>query len=604
VSNPVVAELEAHLARIHREAKGDLKKERRALYMLAVEREELATVGYGGDDVQARIGRLNAPEPVRRLVAHALRWAARDERTHSVLARGLLMAQGGGLMALLALGTNAAGLIAGWSSAVMQHTTFRRAPLSTLTATLIGQLGRLMGKVPKTALSTLGSQRFLQFCRFQNDAEETAALSWERIADLGEGPLATRIAADERKHRQVFALFLESFDENDASLPGLKADELAAKLSAIDPSFVPRGGGHGIGDGGRVVVRKTDDPSSVEQRRALLHHTLVDSGLLAEVLGQRGPGFRVAIKTSFMMSYDRRDPSPHVDLELSRELALLLRAHGAGDVAFIDSPNHYDWYFSGRSVSEVAKYIGLDDPSYRVVDSSTDLTPYSFRRGFGQESVCATWKDADLRISFAKMRSHPSWLCHLSLNTLESLGRRIDELLFLNRQADLVSGLMMLLDAFPPDLALVDATHHVPDGLTGVLGDPTPCHPGRLYAARDALALDLVASRHMGLSRFAKGSALSMAIDWFDDPRPRTVVDGVDEAIAGFQSPHRNDATVLLSAMAYPVYSWGGDRGGWWLPVMDAKAFPLRRRERLVEAVVRRVLRGLFGFGRPAKEAR
>jgi hypothetical protein len=40
-SNPIVAELEEHLARIHREAMEDLRRERRALYLLALEREDL-----------------------------------------------------------------------------------------------------------------------------------------------------------------------------------------------------------------------------------------------------------------------------------------------------------------------------------------------------------------------------------------------------------------------------------------------------------------------------------------------------------------------------------------------------------------------------------
>lgn len=600
----MVAELEEHLERIHQEADGDLRRERRALYLLALEREELATVGYGGDDVQARIGRLSAPAPVRELVAYALRWASRDERTHAVLARGLLLAQGSRLEALAAVITNLAGLVAGWASAVLQHTTFRKAPLSTLAAFCIAQAGRLTGKVPKSAVGTLRTQRFLEFCAFQRDAEETAALSWERIAALGDGGgVAGRIALDERKHKRVFELFFETFDDGDASREGVNEGQLATRLAAIDPSFVPQGSARGLGDGGVVFVRHTASPHEAEARKALMRATLIDSGLLDAALGGRPPGFRVAVKTSFMMAYHRRDPSPHVDLVLARELALLLRERGASDVAFIDGPNHYDWYFEGRGVAEVARYLGFQDPSYRVLDASADLTPHAFRRGVGQDSVCATWKHADLRLSFAKMRTHPSWLCHLSLNAVEAVGRRVDEMLFLDRKADLASGLMMLLDAFPPDLALIDATHHVPDGLTGILGCPTPCHPGRLYASRDALALDLVAARHMGLERFPRSSAIAMALDWFDDPRGRTLVDGLDAPIPGFKSPHRNDATVLLSALSYPVYSWGRDRGGWWLPAMDAEAFPLRAREAPVEAVVRRLLRATFGFGRPPRAA-
>jgi hypothetical protein len=249
----------------------------------------------------------------------------------------------------------------------------------------------------------------------------------------------------------------------------------------------------------------------------------------------------------------------------------------------------------------VARYAGFTSDAYRVVDAQADQVPHAFRRGVGQQSIARAWRDADVRIVFGKMRTHPSWLVHLTLNTLESLGRRVDELIFHDREADLSSGLMMLLDAFPPHLALLDATHHVPDGLTGILGDPTPAHPGRLYASRDPLALDLVAARHMGLERFPHASALAHALDWFDDPRVNTRVDGQDTPIANFSSPHRNDLTVLLSALAYPVYLLGGERGSLWVPTMDPEAFPPSGNASLFARMVRPVLRALFGFGRPPK---
>lgn len=437
-------------------------------------------------------------------------------------------------------------------------------------------------------------------------------MSWERTAVVSGADdkaisIATRIAKDERKHREIFGVLLRAFDEQDRLLPGVTAAELARQFARIDPAFVPlqfrEGDDHiQVGRGGTVFVRQSDDHRP-EALKALLRATLMDTELLPKLFdSKRRP--RVAVKTTFMMAYDKRDPSPHVDVALARELALLLRELGAEDVALIESPNQYDHYFAGRTVAEVARYVGLDDPSYRVVDASSDQAPHPFERGIGQESICATWRDADLRLCFGKMRSNPSWLADLSLNTVSSLGRRVDELLFAERQADLLSGLMMLLDELPPHLSIIDATHHVPDGLTGILGDPDPCHPGRIYAAEDPLALDFVAARHMGLREFPQRSALLLASDWFADPRPRTTVNGVDTPIEEFKSPHRNDATVLLSALAYPVYAYAGDRGGYWLPVMDARAFPPCRRSSLFEAAVRSTLRTIFGFGRPPRPRR
>jgi len=605
-------EMAAHLVAIERAARGDLQRELDALYLLAVERETLAVVGYGGDEVHARVARLEADPSVRAVVARALRWAAREERAHVVLARGLLARTGGVRVRLRTVAADIGGLVAGWSSAVLQHTTFRRAPASHLLARVVTVFGRVAGKVPRSAAAALRAQTFIEFCRFQISAELTAVVSWERIAAVlarhpGSGtsaPIALRIADDERHHRAALAVLLGAFDGGDRLLEGHDASSLATALGAVDPSFVGPGarpGDAAIGRGGTVFVReapgaKTAEPTAL---RALLRQSLIATGLLEQLFAEAPPAPRVVVKTMFMMAYDRRDPSPHVDLVLAEELASLLREHGAADVVYLEAPNHFDHFFRGRSVAEVARYVGLTSELYRVVDANSEQVAHVYRRGLGQESVSRSWRDADVRIAFGKMRTHPSWLVHLTTNGLESLGRRVDELIFRDRQADLMTGLMMLLDAFPPHLAVLDATHHVPDGLTGILGDPTPSHPGRIYAARDALALDLVAARHMGITEFPRTNALSLALDWFDDPRLRTIVDGPDTSLTDFASPHRNDLTVFLSAMSYPAYLFGDNRGSLWVPVMDPEAFPLARDAGLVLRVARAVLRTLFGFGRP-----
>ena len=614
----MVAEMEAHLQSIRDAARGDPRRELEALYLLAVEREALAVVGYGGDGIQERVGRLVAEPATRAVVARALRWASREERSHVILARGLLAQSGGLVRRAQTFAADIGGLVAGWSAAVLQHTTVRRAPASHLLATVVAFTGRLAGKVPRAAASALRAQSFREFCRFQMSAEQTAVISWERIAGVlvedprvaALAPIASRIAADERHHRAVLSVLLEAFDDADQLCPGHDAASLARAIGEVDPSFAaPDGSAAGesdepIGRGGTVFVRESPGACSADRPalRALLRTTLVDTGLLAELFAKAPGSPRVAVKTTFMMSYDRHDPSPHVDLALAEELALLLREHGASDVAYLEAPNHFDLFFKGRTVPEVARYLGLESEHYRVVDISSDQVPHAYRRGFGQESVARTWRDADLRVAFGKMRTHPSWLVHLTMNGLESLGRRVDELIFRDRHAELMTGMMMLIDAFPPHLGLLDATHHVPDGLTGILGDAHPSHPGRLYAARDPLALDLVAARHMGIARFPKNNALALALDWFDDPRPRLAVDGTDTPIAAFLSPHRNDATVFLSAMAYPAYVLGDNRGSFWVPLMDPVAFPLRARPSVLLRFVRALLRAVFGFGSPPAE--
>lgn len=613
----MVAEMEHHLDALARASNGDPRRELEGLYRLAVEREQLAVVSYGADVLRARVERLDADRATREVVARSLRWAARDERTHLVLASHLLVHTGRLVRRLLVLAGRMGGLVAGWSAAILQHTTLRSAPLSRALARVLAWVGALAGKVPAAAESALHAGSFSAFCAFHVAAEQTAAIAWDHLArrlrashpDPRVAEIAARIATDERNHERVVRLFRDAFDEADRLRPGFDAEVLRAELERIDPSFVAAPGGRsgapraavGVGSGGVVHVRahsgaRCGEADAIE---ALFREAVIDTGLLDRMWAGAGAHPRVAVNTSFMLAYDRADPSSWVDLALTAALARELRARGAADVALIEAPNHYDRFFGGRSVHEVARYVGLvEGGPYRVVDASTDQVPHRYRRGVGQHGVSATWRDADVRIALGKLRSNPSHLVHLTLGGLETLGRRVDELLFADREGDLATGLMMVLDEFPPDLALLDATHHVPNGLTGILGDPNPSHPGRLYASLDPLALDLVAARHVGIERFPAGSALALALDWFDDPRGASRVDGVDTRIADFASPQRNDLTVLLSSLAYPVYQLGGDRGSWWVPRMDPAAFPARPAS-LVERVVRPSLRALFGFGRP-----
>jgi len=72
--------------------------------------------------------------------------------------------------------------------------------------------------------------------------------------------------------------------------------------------------------------------------------------------------------------------------------------------------------------------------------------------------------------------------------------------MFPERQAERETAIMMLLDEFPPHLALLDAYDSAADGLIGVMGCPRPKSPQRLTPAPDALALDIVAARHLKIS--------------------------------------------------------------------------------------------------------
>ena len=213
-------------------------------------------------------------------------------------------------------------------------------------------------------------------------AEQTAVMSWERIAGvLAEeprvaalAPIASRIAADERHHRAVLSVLVEAFDDADQLRDGHDAASLTEAIGEVDRSFVVRGGAGGtrdepIGRGGTVFVREAAGAAAADRTalRALLRATVVGTGLLAELFAEAPASPRVAVWTTFMMSYDRRDPSTHVDRALAEELVLLLREHGASDVAYLEAPNHFEHFFRGRSVAVFLSALAY--PAYVLGDN-------------------------------------------------------------------------------------------------------------------------------------------------------------------------------------------------------------------------------------------
>src|ERR1700688_940681 len=69
-----------------------------ALCLMALEREELVTVGYREDLMNRRLESMPLSEPVRELIRHALIWAWRDEEMHTIYIRGALLKYGGAVL--------------------------------------------------------------------------------------------------------------------------------------------------------------------------------------------------------------------------------------------------------------------------------------------------------------------------------------------------------------------------------------------------------------------------------------------------------------------------------------------------------------------------
>ncbi|HSF15909.1 MAG TPA: DUF362 domain-containing protein [Vicinamibacteria bacterium] len=588
----------------------DLELQR--LLLLALEREQLVTVAYRNELMKERIEEQDLSTDLKEAFAHSLAWAWKDEELHAIYTRGLLIRLGNFSLKVRALVQQLAGAIGGWSSSVEQHVRWSRAPMSRAIAKLVVVLGRLSGKVPLAVRRELRYLSFGEFCRMQVDAERTAALCWKRLWELsGEVPRVeerareefSRMWADEESHGRVFEIIASAIES------GAEEGRVIEQLREAGEFFLPRAqrsgalAHHPLGSGGRVIVLQGDEELSQSEA---LGKVLGDVGLEASLrekarsLGKKVSELTIVVKVTFMMGYDRGHPESITHPGLIEDLARRLLDLGANEILVGDGRNLYDRFFHNRAVADVACYFGLDSPLYQIVDMTDDQVAHAYPRGTSGGTLSRSWRDADFRIVVAKMRSHPVDFTHLCLGGLEGLAGRLDSFLFFERQAHRDTALLMPLTEFPPDLAVIDGYESAADGLVGIIACPFPPAPRRLYAGRDALAVDLVASRHLGLERPRDSFILDAACHWFGDPTPRIEIVGPDEPVNGWRHPHHNELTALLSLVANPVYQFLSFRGGAFLPPMDEDAFPRKQRDGIVLRLERRAIQSLLGMRRGA----
>lgn len=601
---------------------GQPREELIGLCLMALEREELVSVGYREELISRRLAAMPIDESVRELARHALIWAWRDEEMHAIYIRGALLKVGGPLLRFKTFAQQVAGIVGGWAGSVLQHVPWSSAPFSRAAATIVTWLGMLSGKVPEDVREYLNYGPFRNFCIFNVDAEKTAGLCYQRMvalalqtSELGER-LSTdlmRVRDDEHRHARIFEILAAALDEQDRLVPGESYESLAEKIAEVGEYFLPRSlrehtiSENKIGSGGPVCVFAGE---SVEDKYSVFRCMLADSGL-TKGLEERASQLRkavselsVVIKPSFMLGYHAKDRAIVTDAELLRELQNFLLEHGICNAVLVESANIYDKFFAHRSVHEVAKYFGIDNCGFPIVDGSADQVPHTYFRGMAQDTISRTWRDADFRISFGKMRSHPIEMAYLTIGNLEWMGGRCDEFIFVERQAHRETALMMLLDSFAPDFALLDAYEQASDGLVGVMGCPRPPSPKRMYAGQDALSVDLVAARHMGVRKPNRCVILRAACHWFGDPSERIKVIGCDEPLKEWRGPYDTDFSTALSFVAHPMYVFGSGRGSLFVPEMDYVAFPPLEAESLSCRMVRGGLRRLLGLHFPrAKHA-
>lgn len=603
----LLADCKRLLAEYERRFEQRPEEQHRRLCLLALEREQLVSFAYREDVLARRLTECEGPAEVLDLFRYALRQVWRDEEAHTVFIRGELVRDGRPGRTVAALAEQAAGLLSGWSAALKHHVPRSAAPLRSCLVDGLALGARVVGKLSPDLRAELGYKSFADYCRYNIDAEQTAEFCWRRLVELddrlglGNRSAFERIAAEETQHRRVFALIADSLDDHDRVRPGSTPESVIERLAAIDSRLIDpdhRGSAmaaaprEGLGVGGTVHVIDGDERST----------TGTDGGKVAALdtlLGRLLPspadcaGRRVAVKTSWMMGYSRLDRSTITDTATLLAIARHLRAAGAAEVTLLDGPNVYSDLYHNRKAADVAAHFGIDRLGVPIADSNDDVVPLRRPAAFGPTHVSRIWREAELRISVTRLRSHPTEHAHLTTANLEGLIADSCRNVFWTRSYDYSASSIAVGVEAPPTVAIIDAWDDCPDGWFGIMAGPRPKHPRRLYGGHDCLAVDLVALRHTGSDTAIDSPTLRRAIEWFGDPRPRTTIEGPDEPIPGWRNPYRNAVSGLLADLSYPVYSWLSRSGAIFAPPMDAEfveARPLPRPLRLARRLAQPVL--------------
>jgi uncharacterized protein (DUF362 family) len=303
----------------------------------------------------------------------------------------------------------------------------------------------------------------------------------------------------------------------------------------------------------------------------------------------------VAIKPDFMMAYRLSDRSTYTETALVEELVRVLRERGYRDIRVCEAQNIYNRYYRNRDVASVARYLGYSERGYRVHDLSLELESHEFKRGMGVYAIGKSWRDADVRITFAKLKTHVNATGYLTIRTTTMVVPQLGDYLFKDRLTDLSSVGMAVLHDFPPHFGIVDGYEYAADGLMGFMADPTPKHPRLFIAGPDVLCVDYIGLALMGERDPARALDLKVALDWFGDPRERAWVMGDVTPIPDWDRSDGGLLSAPLIALAGPVYEAMSGQGSYFTADMDQEVFPAID-ETGGLAAIRGALRTLLGY--------
>src|SRR5215204_2631823 len=87
-------QFELELASLARRYAGHPRRQLIRLFLLALEREEIVSVGYREELIAARLNSMPISDQEREIVRHALLWIWKDEEMHAIYIRGAIFKVG------------------------------------------------------------------------------------------------------------------------------------------------------------------------------------------------------------------------------------------------------------------------------------------------------------------------------------------------------------------------------------------------------------------------------------------------------------------------------------------------------------------------------
>ena len=604
--------------------------------LVALQRERVVAVGFDTVRLGERMARTPLPPAARETIGRAVGQIWLDENMHARYLIGLLDSQSNLALQIGAMGQSMEGGMAGWVVSVQQLNQWSDAPGQRSLASLIEAAGRLAGKIPDEVKPNLAHKSLADYFSFNADAEWSAAISFSRMSELltetramearGETVCLIlprsfdveieRMRHDEEMHANVFEALALTLGADDGLAPGKTVDDLVAAVAAVDGWLVPLGllgdgpaatASHGVGNpvgrGGAVTVARgavDTAPGSEQAEKLATFLRALDISDFAQHMERRASlsgkprdEVIVAIKPDLMMAYHKDDRSTFTEPFLVERLIDELHALGFRDIRLCESQNLYGTHYANRSVQNVAQYVGYRPERYRIVDLSQELVPHAFTRGMGLYEIGKSWQDADIRISFAKMKTHVNAVGALTIRNIVTVVPQFGEHLFTGRLSDLQTVTMALLHDFPPHFGIIDGYENAADGLMGFMADPTPKHPHLFVAGTDLICVDYAGLCLMGERDPKRALDIHAAIEWFGDPLPHGYVLGDLTPIPDWD-PASSGLTAPLAAISLPIYTALSGQGSYFAAEMDPEAFPSIDASKGL-AAVRGVLRSLLG---------